>query len=358
MENFAFIIHPITAKKDIARKFPAANLLPESFLELVMRNMKPVDVSHITGIRSKDGTEAEGWFIGCPLSSKQFMEMPVEVCYKKIMECIDIAEKKGAKIVGLGAFTSVVGDAGKTLSERANIAVTSGNSYTIATAIEGSMRAGRIMGVDPENAKISIVGATGSIGKTCTKMYDGKCARITLVGRDLDRLEAAMSEIKHTPARISADVQNGIADADIVVAVSSSVDAIIMPSYLKPGAVVCDVARPRDVSVKVAEERDDVLVIEGGVVKVPGEVDFHFDFGFPKGTAYACMSETMILALEKRYESYTTGRDISVEKVNEISELATKHGFEMAGFRSFERAVSEEEVEQIRKNAFEDEIVE
>ena len=158
--------------------------------------------------------------------------------------------------------------------------------------------------------------------------------------------------------RISADVQNGIADADIVVAVSSSVDAIIMPSYLKPGAVVCDVARPRDVSVKVAEERDDVLVIEGGVVKVPGEVDFHFDFGFPKGTAYACMSETMILALEKRYESYTTGRDISVEKVNEISELATKHGFEMAGFRSFERAVSEEEVEQIRKNAFEDEIVE
>ncbi|MBO4548234.1 MAG: shikimate dehydrogenase, partial [Abditibacteriota bacterium] len=277
---------------------------------------------------------------------------------KKIMECIDIAEKKGAKIVGLGAFTSVVGDAGKTLAERANIAVTSGNSYTIATAIEGSMRAGRIMGVDPENAKISIVGATGSIGKTCTRMYDGKCARITLVGRDLDKLEAAMAGIKKTPARISADVQNGIADADIVVAVSSSVDAIIMPSYLKPGAVVCDVARPRDVSVKVAEERDDVLVIEGGVVKVPGDVDFHFDFGFPKGTAYACMSETMILALEKRYESYTTGRDISVEKVNEISELARKHGFEMAGFRSFERAVSEEEVEQIRRNAFEEEIIE
>ena len=131
MENFAFIIHPITAKRDIVRKFPAAALLPESLLELVLRVMKPVDVSHITGIRSKDGTEAEGWFIGCPLSSKQFMELPVEVCYNKIMECIRLAEEKGARIVGLGAFTSVVGDAGKTLSERANIAVTSGNSYTI-----------------------------------------------------------------------------------------------------------------------------------------------------------------------------------------------------------------------------------
>ncbi len=358
MENFAFIIHPITAKKDIARKFPAANMLPESFLELVLRAMKPVDVSHITGIRSKDGTEAEGWFIGCPLSSKLFMQLPVEVCYRKIMECVRLAEQKGAKIVGLGAFTSVVGDAGKTIAERANIAVTSGNSLTIGTAIEGSMKASRIMGVDPQKAKVAIVGATGSIGKTCSKMYDGKCARITLVGRNLDKLDMAMKEIRNTPARMSADVQNGIADADIIVAVSSAVDAIIKPSYLKPGAVVCDVARPRDVSVKVAEERDDVLVIEGGVVKVPGDVDFHFNFGFPPGTAYACMSETMVLALEKRYESYTVGRNISVEQVEEICALARKHGFEMAGFRSFERAVSEEEVEQIRKNAFEDEIVE
>ena len=39
--------------------------------------------------------------------------------------------------------------------------------------------------------------------------------------------------------------------------------------------------QPRDISTKVAETRDDVLVIEGGIVEVPGDVNFNFDFGFP-----------------------------------------------------------------------------
>ena len=44
--------------------------------------------------------------------------------------------------------------------------------------------------------------------------------------------------------------------------------------------LVCDVARPRDVSWRVHQERDDVLVIEGGMVEVPGPVDFGFQFRF------------------------------------------------------------------------------
>ncbi|MCG0279034.1 MAG: shikimate dehydrogenase, partial [Thermanaeromonas sp.] len=117
------------------------------------------------------------------------------------------------------------------------------------------------------------------------------------------------------------------------------------------GAVVCDVARPRDVSRRVAEERDDVLVIEGGVVEVPGEVDFHFNFGYPPGLAYACMAETMILALEGRLESFTLGRDLTVEQVDEISRLARKHGFRLAGLRSFERPLPEEKILAVRERA-------
>jgi hypothetical protein len=63
------------------------------------------------------------------------------------------------------------------------------------------------------------------------------------------------------------------------------------------------------------------------------------------------MSETMILALEGRYESYTLGRDVSVGQVEQISSLASKHGFKLAGFRSFERAVTDEQIAQIRKRA-------
>ena len=108
-------------------------------------------------------------------------------------------------------------------------------------------------------------------------------------------------------SRLYTDVAAGLKDADIIITVTSAVDAVILPEHIKPGAVVCDVARPRDVSVRVAKERDDVLVIEGGVVQVPGEMRLpkpgqarqrSSTFGFPPGTAYACMSETMMLALD------------------------------------------------------------
>jgi fatty aldehyde-generating acyl-ACP reductase len=120
---------------------------------------------------------------------------------------------------------------------------------------------------------------------------------------------------------------------------------------LKPGAVVCDVARPRDVSRRVAEQRDDVLVIEGGMVEVPGNVDFHFDFGFPPGKSYACMAETMVLALEGRYEDYTIGKNISIEQALEIGEMAARHGFKLSGFRSFEKPVSEATINAVREQA-------
>ena len=80
-------------------------------------------------------------------------------------------------------------------------------------------------------------------------------------------------------------------------------------------------------------------------------MDFNFNFGFPPKTAYACMSETMMLALEGRYESFTLGKDVSVEQVEEITRIADKHGFKLAGFRSFEKAVTEEQIARIRKNA-------
>ena len=113
--------------------------------------------------------------------------------------------------------------------------------------------------------------------------------------------------------------------------------------------MVCDVARPRDVSFQVQEARQDVLVVEGGVIKVPGPVNFNFNFGFPPGLAYACMAETIILALEGRFESFSLGRDLSMEKVEEITALAKKHGFKLSGLRSFERAITPEIIREVKR---------
>ncbi|HZO88559.1 MAG TPA: shikimate dehydrogenase [Chthonomonadaceae bacterium] len=364
MQRFAFVIHPIDVRRDVGRKYPIARYLPERLIEWYIRRRDPLVVSEVVGVRSRTGEEAHGWFIACPLTPRQMLSLPLDFVWEKLEACGQIAKELGAGIMGLGAFTSVVGDGGVTLARRlSNLAITTGNSYTVATAIEGAKRAGELMGYHLPDARVAVVGATGSIGATCAEILAREAAEIALVGRDQRRLEAlaqALQPKSRAEVNVYADVAAGLKEADIIITVTSSVDAVILPEHIKRGAVVCDVARPRDVSVRVARERDDVLVIEGGVVAVPGQMrlprpdkpDSQFSFGFPPGTAYACMSETMILALEGRYENFTLGKSVSVAQVDVISGLAAKHGFHLAGFRSFEHAVDEETIARIRRNAF------
>jgi predicted amino acid dehydrogenase len=349
MTPFAFIVHPIDAKRDVARKYPIARYLPDAAIEWFLKHKKPMVLSEIKGIKSPGGQETHGWFIGCPLTPKMMLELPLEFVYQRIVECCELAEKQGAKLIGLGAFTAVVGDGGKTIAERSPIPVTTGNSYTVATAIDGTLEAAKLMEIDPAVSTLAVVGATGSIGRTCAQVLAPSFARTILIGRDRARTQEAAAIVGHG-AEAATDVA-AISSADVVITVTSAEGEVIQPEHLKVGAVVCDVARPRDVSVRVSKERDDVLVIEGGVVAVPGDVDFGMSFGFPEKTAYACMSETMMLALDDRAESFTLGKDVTVEQVQETREMAKRLGFCLAGFRSFEKAVSPETIERVKKAA-------
>lgn len=298
-------------------------------------------------VESVTCAKTEGWFIACPLTPDMMIrELPLEVVYDRIVACTKLAKELGADLVGLGAFTSVVGDGGITIAQRSPLPVTTGNSYTVATAIEGTMKAAELVGVDFPQATLAVVGATGSIGKTCARILGRQFGRTLIIGRDMAKTEAVVNEIGLGEPII--DLKRLI-EADVVITVTSSDSEIIMPENLKPGAIVCDVARPRDVSVRVGNERPDVLVIEGGVVSVPGNPDFGFNFRFPRGTAYACMSETIMLALEGRAESFTLGKDVSEDQVETTWALAKKHGFTLSQFRAFEKVVDDTAIARARE---------
>ncbi|NJL93802.1 MAG: shikimate dehydrogenase, partial [Anaerolineae bacterium] len=195
-------------------------------------------------------------------------------------------------------------------------------------------------------------GATGTIGSACAQMLAAEVGELVLVGRRPEALAVVAEQCSGQRARVSTHTDlHAIYRADVVITVTNAVHAIIEPQHLKPGAVVCDVARPRDVSRQVEAQRSDVLVIEGGMVEVPGPVDFGFDFGFPPGKSFACMAETMILALEGRYEDYTVGKTIALDRVLEIGALDGKAWLPAERFRSFERAVTEEHIAQVRELA-------
>jgi predicted amino acid dehydrogenase len=209
------------------------------------------------------------------------------------------------------------------------------------------------MDIRMQDATVAIVGATGATGRVCAELLAGEAARLLLIARDLRRLEDFRDRLQpraRAELLVSNDMRS-LGQAQLILTVTSAIHTVIRPEDLQPGSVVCDVARPRDVSAMVAAARDDILVIDGGMVDVPGPVDFHFNFGFPPGKAYACMVETMALALEGRFEDYTVGKEISLERVREIAEITHRHGFRLSGFRSFEREVTEAQIDKVRRNA-------
>ncbi len=353
-DTFAFIIHPINPKRDVSRKWPwLGKMLTEDQVNFLSAYFPPVYISEITGVRSvSTGREIKGWFIACPFTPQRMLQLPVKAVYDKIVACGHKADKLGARILGLGAFTSVVGDAGLTIAQRLELPVTTGDSYTIMIAVEAVRSAARAMGIPLSDATAAVVGATGAIGSVCAQMLAHDVGELILVGRRDEAIQHIREKCEGHKAAVRAGTDmNMIYDADLVLTVTSAINAVIYPAHLKPGAVVCDVARPRDVSKLVAEQRNDVLVIEGGMVEVPGPVDFHFDFGFPPKMAFACMAETMALALEGRYEDFSVGKALTVERVLEINEICTRHGFRLGGFRSFERAVTQEHIEAVRERA-------
>lgn len=346
-DSFAFIIHPLNPKRDVGRKYPALGKLPAWLIEFLSVFYPPVLVSKIEGIQSvANGRSLKGWFVACPLTPNMMLRLPTPLVYRKIIQTGKLAEKLGARILGLGAFTAVVGDGGLTVAKHLNIPVTTGDSYTVAQAAQAIQEAAVLLKRPLASSTVAVVGATGAIGSICAQLLAADSERMILIGRRTEKLQEVATAVRQQGCKnvtVTADM-NQLAQAHFIITVTSAVDTIIEPQHLRRGAVVCDVSRPRDVSRQVAEQRPDVLVIEGGMVEVPGPVNFNFDFGFPPKMAYACMAETMALALDGNYVSFTLGKDIKLSQVQTIDTIATRHGFKLGGFRSFERAVTDSQI--------------
>src|SRR5947199_7385974 len=87
-------------------------------------------MSHITGIRSATGARAEGWFIGLPLTPRTLLDSPLDFVYRRLIQCGRLAESLGAGVVGLGAFTKIVGDRGITAENNHRQTMTTANINT------------------------------------------------------------------------------------------------------------------------------------------------------------------------------------------------------------------------------------
>ena len=368
IRRFAFVIHPLSAEyirnvTPIPKKWAGKAVL--TALEKTVALSPPFVYSEVKGIKSPTGAEAEGWLITVGGTPKEMLAHSPEFTYKRLLAAAKMAEKMGAQIMGLGAFTKVVGDAGITVAKRARIPVTTGNSYSASGALWAAADAMRRMGlVKAEkgkkiHAKTMVVGATGSIGSVSARLLAMAFEEVYLAGRDektLNKLRDSM--LKDTPdAKIicTTDYDNHLADMDMIVTSTSGAGKKILDiTRVKPGCVITDVARPLDLPPEEVAKRPDVLVIESGEIELPVDGKLRMrDIKLPQNVVFACMAETIVLALEGRFEVFTIGRDTEWQKVKEIYKLGIKHGMKLAAISGVGGVFSDEDIDRVRSLALE-----
>lgn len=366
--RFAFVIHPLSQKffRNVEPLGTIAKVSPPVVLDVVEKALAyapPFTYSHVTGIKSPTGAEAEGWLITVGGTPKELMAHNPEFTYARLLAAAEMARKLGAQVMGLGAFTKVVGDAGVTVAKKAPLPVTTGNSYSASGALWAAHDALRRLGVaeiDDQGrmkGKAMVVGATGAIGSVCARLLALASDEVWLVSPESAKLLALKHDIEREHPRavihIAATPGDHLADMDLIVTATSGAGKRILDIMaVKPGCVITDVARPLDLSAEDVAKRPDVLVIESGEIELPGDVHMR-NIGLPPGVAYACMAETVVLALEGRYETFTVGRDIEWEKVKEIYKLGLKHGMRLAAISGVNGVFTDEDLARIRDLALE-----
>jgi hypothetical protein len=94
--------------------------------------------------------------------------------------------------------------------------------------------------------------------------------------------------------------------------------------------------------------RPDLLVIKSGEIQLAGEGIQMETMGLPPNVVPAGLAETILLALEGRFEIFTLGSETRWEKVREIYRLGFKHGMRLAAISGVSGVVTDEDIARVR----------
>jgi predicted amino acid dehydrogenase len=364
--KFAFVIHPLHTKhlfKHPYLKFMKDHTKPfEKIAEEAITYIPGFFYGNIEGIVSeKNGKKVKGLIYTVTETPKKLMESKPDVVYKKILKLCEKADEKGAKIIGLGAYTKIVGDAGVTIDRLSPIPVTTGNSLSAASTLWAAKLAVEKLGfVNKEENRfkgtVMIVGATGSIGAVSAKILSLSWDEIIIVAPRAYKLIELRDEILSinplAKIEISTNADNFSNKCDLIITTTSGQGKTVLDIMkVKPGCVICDVSRPFDIKEEDAIKRPDVLVIASGEVTLPGNVDMQVDLGLEGKIVYACLAETALLAMDGKFESFTLSRNINYEKVLEIDKMAREHGVRLSQIMGHGGFISDEEFKLCREHA-------
>ena len=368
--RFAFVVHQLDARD--MRRFdaslePFSDAQLESLRSRFTEFIRPFATSELA-VRSPDGKLAEGELIVLPHSPSELVALSTKAAADLVQSAVDLAAERGAKVIGLAGFSSIITGGGLALRAPAGVSLTSGNSFTSWSAIRAVEAGCAKHGVLLSDCTVAIVGATGAIGQALSLLCAERAAELILIGNprvggtSLGELQEVAEDCKRhvellaaggrtfgadtfahrvlhrrsSPCGASADRELGVTistdidrhlpAAHIVLTATNAVRPFISARHLRQGAIVCDVSRPLNLSPELKDERPDLLWVDGGLVQAPdGSLLGFLEEQDRHKVLMACAAETMILTLSGFRSERLCGK-LDVAVVEELGRLAQTLG--------------------------------
>ena len=350
--KYAFLVHPREID-DVFRKYPFARFFSRYLVEKFLYIYWPVVISRVTGLKTKNGEEdITGLIITIPLTAKQMINNR-GLALRRILRATKLAKNYGAKIIGLGGLTSSLSRGGLDLKEKMEVNVTTGHAYTAYNVTKNLFKLVEMFNIDKTKIKVAVVGSAGSVGSSSAELIvrEGFNNLILVdLTRKLDKVKELSLGLLNLNNEINVQVTDNIysvKEADFIITATNTPEAMIRNEHLKDGAVVIDDAQPSDVHPDVLK-REEVLVIEAGVVYTPG-VNNHFDFNLKnKHDNFCCMAEVMILASNKWQGDYVVNRT-DLDLIDRVVEMSKHLNFRLGDFQNFLEKITPERLNLIKR---------
>ena len=298
----------------------------------------PQLVEHVKVV-SATGKEIEGAYIDSCFVPEMLSRF--KTARRKVLNAMEMAQKKGINITALGGFTSIIFENFNLLQNKQvrNTTLdwerfTTGNTHTAWVICKQLEDNAPLLGIDLKKAKVAVVGATGDIGSAVCRWLSKRTrvAELFLVARQQKPLNELQLELGGGSINT---LEEALPKADAVIWVASMPKTLeIDVSKLQRPCLMIDGGYPKNLDEKFSG--NGIHVLKGGIVEFFKDIGWSMmelaEMEKPQREMFACFAEAMILEFENCHTNFSWGRNnITLEKMDFIGKASLKHGFSAVG---------------------------
>ncbi|HJO78506.1 MAG TPA: long-chain acyl-[acyl-carrier-protein] reductase, partial [Prochlorococcaceae cyanobacterium Fu_MAG_134] len=227
----------------------------------------PPQLVEYVKVKSPTGKTIEGAYIDSCFVPEMLTRF--KTARRKVLNAMELVQKKGLNITALGGFTSIIFENFNLLQHQHVRSTTlewdrftTGNTHTAWVICRQLENNAPSLGIDLAKARVAVVGATGDIGSAVCRWLSVRTgvAELLLVARQQQPLLELQNELGG--GRILA-LEEALPEADVVVWVASMPRTLeIDATKLQKPCLMIDGGYPKNLDTKFSGE--GVHVLKGG----------------------------------------------------------------------------------------------